>query len=64
MWYIAIDITTDIVNVTSYYKMTMFTTDSKYLREFGIPGRGVGELNTLYGLPAESTGNLYICDLL
>ena len=64
MWYIAIEITTDIVNVTSNYKVTMSTTNSNYLREFETPGRGVGELNTFYGLPAESTGNLYICDLL
>ena len=63
MWYIAIDTTTDTVNVRSNYKVTMFTTNSNYLREIGTPGRGVGEFNAMHGLAVnESTGDPYGCD--
>ena len=59
---IAIDTTctTDIVNVMRNYKVTMFTTDSNFFKEFGIPGREVREFNTVYGLAVdERTGDLY-----
>ena len=41
----------------------MFTTDGKFLEEFGRRGSGDGEFNRPFGLAFDiSTGDLYVCD--
>ena len=60
---IAIDTTTDTVYISSDHKVSMFTSDGKFLAEFGQVGGGEGEFHTPFGLAFdESTSDLYVCD--
>jgi DNA-binding beta-propeller fold protein YncE len=40
----------------------VFTSDGKYIREFGKPGTGPGELSYPYDIKIDAAGNIFVCE--
>jgi len=58
----ALTVERDLVYATDAYQVFVFKTDGTYVRQFGKPGVGAGDLDHPGGIAVASNGRVYVSD--